>query len=390
MSVQLRVRIIFALSGVVLAACTGGLRAQPAQAGESEKLLAEVKAAWEKRQAATKTIRMAWSGKTFTPKGARNLILPAGMVKDGKPRPPADATHDSKAILLLDDLKARYAEEEVLWSEPDFAFRPTRVDTGFIDGKSTALRYHGTQKWPDGIISKSEWNAYCVGLPTWAPCIAVRGQSSEVMNGDGLSTFTLARRTVIEGKQLIEMIRPRNEYRGEIKMWVDAKQDYSAIRYETYHHKTGEVRQRVVATVQQHSSGVWLPTRWVSSHFREKTLVGSTTSTMTTVEVGLGVTEDAFRIAFPTGTEVEDRSGEKRVNYILKDDGSQRVILPSEATASYEDLIKTETGALAPQKPASWIARNWWIWIATGIVLVLLALLLYRKARSSTSVPPTS
>ncbi|MCI0701623.1 MAG: hypothetical protein L0241_11125 [Planctomycetia bacterium] len=380
-----RSRLAVVTGCVVLAVWLATSAEQPVSAQDSDKLLAEVRTAWENREAATKTIRMSWTLKTFTPKGGRNLMLPMHMTKDGKARPPADVTHDGKATLLLDGMKARYSQEDMVWSEGDFAFIPNRLDSGFADGKSKALRYHGTQKWPDGIIAKSKWNSYCNELPTWAPCIAVRGTSSQVMSGEGLDAFTVARRTVVDGKNVVELTQPRTETRGEIKIWVAPQQEYSAVRYEGYHPKNGEVVLRMIATPQRHHSGVWLPGTWVCSSFRDKKLAYTTTATMTDVEVGLNVTDDDFQVAFPAGTEVEDRSGDKRVNYILKDDGNKRIILPSESSATYEDLLRTETGELAPGGRPSWFARNWWVCVAGSVVLVLLALLLYRATRAPAS-----
>ncbi len=54
----------------------------------------------------------------------------------------------------------------------------------------------------------------------------------EVLRNGGLGAFTEVRRSVAEGKKLIELIQPRNEIRGEVKIWVSPEHDFLPVRFE--------------------------------------------------------------------------------------------------------------------------------------------------------------
>lgn len=356
---------------------TGVGSAQPPDSSEAEKLLAEVRAAWSQREAATTAIRLSWTFAEMTPKGAINH-LPRREKDDGKPRPPTDATHKGKTSLLLRGLDSRYTCEKMIWSESKSDFQSIRVDSAFGRNRATTLWNFEQQKYPSGTITKAKRNAQCNELMTWAPCIAVRGTNSELMNRDGLDAFTTARRMTLEGSNVIELTQPRTELRGEIKLWVSPQSGFSAVRYEV-RRPNGEVGQRVVVTPRLHPSGIWLPETWVSSVYIEKKLMNAVSATMTSAETNLGLTDENFRIEFPVGTKVEDMTGDKPIEYLVRAEGNRRMILPSEVAAKYEELAATEAGELGPTE-ARWIVRNWWV-LAVGVVVVVLTWFRYRMTK---------
>ncbi len=108
------------LFGLLTAASVGAVCAvgpRPVAAADSDKLLAEVRAAWEAREKATHKIRMSWATKCLTPKGGVDLMFP-GSAKAGTPRPPTDTTHTGKGTLVLHGLTARCGIEMHIWSDP--------------------------------------------------------------------------------------------------------------------------------------------------------------------------------------------------------------------------------------------------------------------------------
>src|SRR5262245_29762676 len=119
------IRTAFAV-GVITVVTSGNAVAQQGSPS-SDQLLAEVRASWEKRQLATKSVRVTWVHKDTTPKGAIDLLFPDLMERQrvkssGQPRPPRDVTSEGKGVLLLEDKKGRLSLDEFIWDEQKAGF----------------------------------------------------------------------------------------------------------------------------------------------------------------------------------------------------------------------------------------------------------------------------
>lgn len=374
-------RVLLAAFAVIL------LADRPAPAQSSEQLLAEVKAAWTARQHAIKSARFTWSQKTLHPKGrwGQNPPLPANDVID-----------NGSGSLLMSGEKVRIHTVGLIWTQPISDFARSESESVFDGNRYISLKHPGFLQWHQAVISKRyKGNPDGNMIELWPFMVALRGVEPLVI-GDLFSSYSESRRVSIGGRTLIEMVRPRNETQGESKLWLDEKRGYSVERCEDY-SRSGQLQSRIDATPAVVASE-WVPHSckvqiWKS----DKRLERQAELTVRECEINLATTTADFEIAFPTGTRVVDNSertadgrGERK-DYIVRDDGTKRDILPSEIGATYEDLIRTQPGDLDGRSP-----RSWWTLrrlsllfglVATGFGLLLL---LNRWRKKTVRLPPVN
>ena len=367
--------------GLVLAGLAAALPAGPAVAGrQPDPVLGEVRAAWEKRQAATKTVRVAWEQTNFYPRGSVTAMAPVIKGEGGKPVPYEDATHRETASLLLDGPHVRFKDERMAWDEPSRQFQKTVSDLAYTNGTNTRLSHPGALPYPSATVNKTP-GAVGYDLTSWPPRAAFRGLDPGMMNRLDFGIYTTARHATLEGRQLVELVRPRDESRGEVRLWVDPARDFAAHRYEEY-DRGGKVQRRITVTHRRHESGVWIPQGWTVLVYDEAKLLRSTTAAVTALDVGPPTTADDFRIELPVGTKVVDTTGEGPKEYVVRADRSPREILPGEGRAPHEDQMTMEPGDLLPGGRPGFVARNWrWLLAAAGCAVAAAVVVAVRRNR---------
>jgi hypothetical protein len=108
-----------------------------------------------------------------------------------------------------------------------------------------------------------------------------------------------------------------------------------------------------------------------------------------TREVNVGTTPADFQLALPAGTWLAEEGDKMSEHSIIRENGTKRTVLPSEAGAPYDELLRTNTGDLGPKPNWRW---SWW----TALGLLIMAgslLLLFRRRLFSPfggTTPPSS
>lgn len=357
-----------------------------------DPLLAEVRAAWEKRQKDANTVRVAWTWKDTTPKGAVSILFPFVKGAD-KGMPPADAVHDGSATLLLDGPRMRLEVDKFTWDAPTSSFQKKGERSAYDgNGRYTALNIYVVQSWPSGIIRKEKRNPDGDDIGMWPMKAGLRGTDSWVMNREDLSVFTAARRTTLDGRPMVELVRERTEVRGEQKCWVDPAQDYAARRDDMY-DRDGTLQQRITISTRKDPSGLWIPSAWKAVIYRDNKLVRAIDATLKEFAVNIPTSTEDFTVAFPVGTKVRDYTDElKPREYILREDKPAREVLPHERGAPYDDLVHMEAGDLSRDERPSFLVRNRAaLFVGGGLFTIALAVLVLRQARRPRApmVPPS-
>lgn len=347
----------------------------PVCAQDSDKLLAEVKGAWERRQNAIRSLRMSWRIKSVVPKGSIPQNGPRRGAKGVSP--PQDTTHEGTGELLLEGKKARLTVHDAIWDNSLEKFLSCRMESGF-EGKRFTRLLVPESLWPMATIQNANHNADGDNLAVWPILFCVRGLDRELaMRGMYFATYMEARRMQDNGGPVVELLRPRDETHGEARVQVDPSQGMAVRRVEVY-DRQGNIAFRVSITHTPAAAEVgWLPSRWTTQAYQPtRQLVKQTETVVTSVVLNPATTEGDFRIPFPPDTRVTDLSDTK-ADYIARADGTKRDILREERTAPHEELVKTNTGDLAPtsKSPSSWA----WLWVGLGFVFALLALVFARR-----------
>ncbi|MBX9583961.1 MAG: hypothetical protein K2X87_26985 [Gemmataceae bacterium] len=378
-----------AACGVVTAVLVA---AAPGTAQPPDPLLTEVRAAWEARAAAVKSLRATWTMKETTPRGGVTALFSVKGSK-GEAVPGADATHDAEASLVLDGNMTRYRLKRFIWDEPTSQFQPLESDSAFVNGRTSTLRVMGGQAMPSGTVNKATADIN-LDMTTWPIFAAFRGVDRDAMNREDLGTFTAARRSTLNAKPVVELVAERTETRSEQKMWVDPAADFSPVRYDQYDPGGGLIR-RVTVTSRKDGSGVLIPSAWAYQAYEGGKLVRSATATVTDLVVNPPTTADDFRITFPVRAWVVDSTGDGPAEYVVRDGEVRRGVLPGERRASHEELMRTESGDLLPGGRPGFVARYRTPLVVAGVgcvaaAVALLALRRWAGGRGAGSAGPTT
>lgn len=339
--------------GVVLAGLLAllGSSAEPVAAQPRDPILSEIRADWESRQQAVRSLRVRWTLRETTPKGAISLQFPPPLTPAGVPAPPADAVNEGSGAMSLEGNRARISREAMVWHTTKKKFHKDRTESVIEGTEYKCLLHYGSQNWPKGVLSvKNGWHQEAE-ITIWPLLLAVRGCAENITTGSGVNTYSSARRTTLDGRAVVEMTRQRNETTGEGKVWLDPAQHHFPSRVDEY-QRNDDLAYRIVVTSVRRVQEVAVPAAWTITRYRDRVMVSHVSVSLTTVEVNPALPPEEFCLDFPVGTYVVDTTKQEPQEYITRDGGAKRVVLPEERPAGYERLVTTESGELSPGGPA--------------------------------------
>jgi hypothetical protein len=377
-------RVVAALvgSGTLLAA----LLVSTARGDEGDSI-DKVFEAWKQRQGRLHSARFEWTETRFYAKGSQGS-MPAKLTGPPKtttlaPAPSEDVTHkDTHSSLLLSGRLVRYMTDAPEWKRRDARFAP-RTYTGAYNGK-TNIRYYseladGSATADDtshrlGVMSSGERNNIIRALYLFPFRLHYRALDPEI----GLlraGEWRVADAGVLAGRECL-VLRKKNETLGAVTCWVDPKSEYCILRYETY-YPNGKVDLRVDIRYQADASHGSVPSHWVAYRFgTQGQLHESCTGQLTKHEFNPQLSDEAFELPFPEGTEVTDEM--TKTSFIVRKNRVKRLVLNEERVrgATYEQLATTETGMAALPPRSKWYLV---LWINLAIVAVGSLCLIIRR-----------
>jgi hypothetical protein len=317
------------------------------------------------------------------------LIIPAffsqrgtiNPTKDTMISPPRDTTHDNPVILLINAKMTHLKTEENIWDVESKAYNKLITESAF-DGKLlTKISRSSDQKYPMGLRNKfTNRNEYCNTSGIWPVLVFCRGTHPDMIGGD-IASFTQARRSNLGGKPVIELTRLQNELQGETKLWVDPSRGYTVIRSDDYTDE-GQLYCQITITQSRGADELYVPQSWKVNTYKRGKLISTILGTLQDWELNPSTTIKDFRITYPVGTRLIDltRSGEER-QFIIRQDSSEREILPEESWLTNDQLLSTELGKRAGQS----ITSRWWsrsgLVIGVAIVFILAAVAIFLACR---------
>lgn len=372
MNQQTGLRLI-SLSGFwALVALLTWFASQGAQAQDIDKLFVAVKQAAEKRQAAGQTAKITWSQRETIFKGSLSRRLPPPFTPAGDTQPPQDATHEGSGGLLLNADQARISRTAVVWHFSLRRFHNDQTES-LIKGKQySRLIHYGSQEWPQGRLSKDGWQNEAE-VVIWPMLMALRGADEQIVNAAGIASYSSARRVTVDGQPCVELTRQRTEYTGERKLVLSESPGYPLKRMDIFDPQ-GILEIRTTIIADRTVDGLAYPSEWTISSYYDKKIEYTVSVKTGQFDLHPKFTGEDFSLNFPVGAYVVDTQGEAMKEYIVRPDGTNRVVLPEERGAGYQALVNSETGDLA--RPLSGRQRSLPFVTVVGGALVLLAVLL--------------
>jgi hypothetical protein len=208
-------------------------------------------------------------------------------------------------------------------------------------------------------------------LPVRAVCMMLDGAISGIQ---GLPTMRVGETANPDAIILSRVTEPSGDCR---EYEFDRSKDCQLVR-ATGLKWGGKVSSNMSIDYARHETGEWLPVSWSFVSLRQDGFTRyQCDARMERAEVGLEFEDSVFEIEFPPGTMVSDyrpdaegyKSGSKSADYILKADGSKRIVGSDERGLSYDELLKTQVEPLTAAAPRRRI--TFWVILGANVVFVI-------------------
>jgi hypothetical protein len=362
-------------------------------AANDPPLIAQVRAAWKDREEKVRTAKFVWKQTVFTVKGGD---YEARTGPDGKfipAAPPEDHTYSSVCTLTIDGDRVVYQFTRRFWDYIKQTYYDVPTEYKFDGSKQLSLnhlRTNGVQQWPDALI-RAEARGAVLPWDTRPVLRTLRGTNRNVRADDldeYIPTGAILSLRTGRGRELMSKGAPT---RSERRLWVEPARGYITLR-----DTTGPAAQpywQIDVTYKPDATVGWVPSGWkiVNASMVDGRVKATWTATVTSYSLNEPVDEATFAFTLPPGCRVTDET-QQPAEYIIREDGSKRVISRSEIGKTYQELVSTP----GPESEGSWWRRWGGLLLAgfvgVGVILVALRVWLSRKpaGRQPDSAPDTS
>jgi hypothetical protein len=317
-------------------------------AGDSTALSA-ILHQWSVRSNATKCLRIECETQHTIAKRSQRWRSP-----DGRPKrvPPTDTTLDGKQVFVLRDAQLRFERTAPQWSEK----RGCLILQHSVFVPDTLLHTQGVLSVPFGTVRK-ESRPFRPDFRSTLPIALIYRATAQVF--PALTNFraTLERvRDSIEGRDC-----PRVTFQDgdddAITVTVSVDPTRACLPLRVVGKKRHEARYQISLEYRRvDSAEKWQPTAWTTTIFGPNgAFFESLSARIGRCEINGKIVPEEFALDFPPGTWVRDHRQE--IEYVVRADGSHRLVLPEEQDVrNYDRILTTEPGGAAPgaKREAGW------------------------------------
>jgi hypothetical protein len=340
---------------------------------------------WRNWQASIRTARFTWKDTIVTPKG---VVLSDTMSKEVNPRgvnvPAEDSTRENITTLILDGANWRYEHLGHVIDGRTGNVVPEHTTAVSKDGNGRVYMPKGVYDHPLGNITRLKKEDIPRDLTAKPLFLLLRSLSVGLFKVEDYAISAL--KGHVEGGSCV-IVQGKQTDPNREAYWVDPAKDCAIMRYTISNQERVLVKMDLYyARSAEHGL---VPARWhiVSSDMNGKT-TESTSAFVVDYAINVPMDPRLFELEFPPGTLVRDFTApsdfESASRWIVRDDGEKRYVTPHERTASYEQLINSESGQ-ALVAPVSNVLGTWWL-VALNIAVFVVALTLIVRRRLRTKI----
>lgn len=334
--------------------------------------LERVEAAWKARQARFSTVALKWTAREWFARGGVSESLPPIYLKESKLsiQPPQDTAFTVPYHLTLDANQVRAGYRGWQWYMTEGRYNATRWVAAY-DGKLSRecyLEREGEQRWPRGsVIQKGAFAGARYGFLR-PPFVFFRALEREHAGFD-LGSFTCTGAKVkVRGVTCLEL--QQRYLTGTLHLWVDEARDHVVVRQQSL--SNGVPSLQIDYDYKEDGRWGWLLSGWELSSMGRGGRITETSKVQVT-ETKLNQQLEDQRVGeliFPPGSLIMDNVD--RTQYIVRDDGSNRMLSVKELGIPYDALV-----ALARNEQRS----QWLTYLLISAAVVCLGLFVYRQFR---------
>lgn len=345
-----------------------------------------VRAAWKERESKVKTARFEWKQTVFIAKGAydgaKALIMAENGGKDPGPNPPEDHSYTSDCSLSIDGDRFVHQFTRRSWDTKQKKYSDTLTEYKFDGNKQLSLDHPGFVDWPVAYIRARPRGAQ-LSLDAGPVLRNLRGVN-EKLRAEDLDEYSSSGAVLaignVRGRELISKGTPTN---SERHLWIDPARGCVLLRYNTG-PANRPIRQIDVKYKADGTVG-WVPAEWkiVEASNKDGRVTATTSATVTSYSINEPFDEATFAFTLPLGCRVVDETRSPH-DYIIREDGTSRVMSPSDFGKTYQEIVNTP----GPTSAAGW---RWWagpllaVFFGLGVLLFGTRIWLIRKSRRQTS-----
>lgn len=155
------------------------------------------------------------------------------------------------------------------------------------------------------------------------------------------------------------------------RIWVDQARDFIPTRYSEIKH--GITTRRIDIKYTADVEHGWVPTSWTNVSLENGNTTESVSATVKEYRIGQPISKDTFEVKYPPGTWVRDYITDE--SYILREDGTRRMVPHSEDGKDYQYLLHTN--------PPSEHRRLHWLYPISILLLVIFIAVLFRRKKAT-------
>ena len=324
---------------VALGSFLGFNSSDQAKAAESFDL-AEIKKAWEERQASAPSFQFTWTTEKHRAPRA-DVAKNEGGRMGGRTSPPQDGALTFLNSFLIDRGRFRFVNRGSVWNPNIRGYGETETTVCF-DGSIARI----STQCPDGevqigrIRDAPELREYASAV---AVLFAMRPQST-LLPLD-LSHYALSdREGDVDGRPCLILQRVGGEPLAMwSEIWVDPAQEFVIRRII---NNGNRVRRQLDISYDRDSEERVLPTQWRDTSMTATGSLKTSTSAVVSHTFSPEVQPSDFQFIFPVGTLVFDDRDSSGEQYIVLPKEEKRIVLDAEIDAGItEDVLRvTETG----------------------------------------------
>jgi hypothetical protein len=346
--------------------------------------LEDVLQAAQRRQERVRSLHFAWTQRTTDGKGSRTLPPQLQRNRSGEVIPPRDVSYDTHMELWIDGEKMRFAFDDYEWDSKEQACLPCPY-VGTFDGKlRKSLHENGGpgRPYPDGYVQAAERDDDAMNLSLLPLLMTYRAADPKMRGEHDLSQMTLTGRQMTIAGHVCRELQLQHPASSLVdQLWVDPARDCNILRYvKMVGQRLG---YQINVRYSEDPAAGWAPSGWdFVCTLNDGKLQAAGRVEAVEREINLAISPDTFDIVFPRGTSVVDLAAGR--DYIIKPDGTERVIRKEESGLTYDEVLASDSGA-SSKVEAPFLARWWPQFLAAGIVVALLAFfgVHYRRRRLS-------
>ena len=305
---------------------------------EDPLTLKSVVSAWTAREARARTIDISAVGTEFR----AGMTFTAGAFQAfGRPDEKAPVTVPDTSFVL----KVRLAIDggelfRMEYSGKDHAPKGGSLsDHHFVDffnadeGRRCTIFLENHYGYPSGHIRKADAPV----TPTSPQLLPIRLIYRPF--DPQIAVFDATKLRLTKGKGVVDDRTCLILGDSEKTVWVDPALDFMPVRY--FETENGVRRRSIEIKYAADSQHGWVPVSWTSDNVNPQgEPVDSAKMTVAKFKVGEPIAREIFEPQYPPGSLV--RNYEKGEHYILRKDRTRRMILKSEISKKYEELMQTD------------------------------------------------